>query len=79
MKVLRGLLTEDDAGTTLCPIRVFGGAGAITFLGNSIHAVIHTGAFDMQAFGIGFSAIIVGIAGGITAKARGGADTIKET
>lgn len=76
-KFFRSLFTEDDAGTTACPVRVFGGMGTMTFLGNSCWTVFHSGTFDYLAFGAGFAALIGALGGAIGVKAKLGADLIK--
>lgn len=74
--LLRDLFTGID-GVTFDPARVIGygscAAGVGTFLFNSVWSVVHTGAFDPQAYGVGFGAVCAGIMAigiGVGAKAN---------
>ena len=59
-------ITEPD-NKTFCPVRFLSIAAVVEFLALSVHVFYRTGAFDMQAYGVGFAALIggVGIALGI--------------
>jgi hypothetical protein len=67
---LAQMLTEDDANSVICPVRVIGASGALTLIGNSIWATVAHGAFDPAGFGAGVAAIAgaVGVGAGIKAK-----------
>ena len=53
------VFTEPD-NSTFCPVRILAIAGVLEFLAMSVHVIVKTGAFDMQAFGLGFAALIGG-------------------
>jgi len=67
------LLTEDDANSIFCPVRVIGAGGFLTLTGNSVYMAIAHGMFDPMAFGTGVAAIAgaVGAGAGIKAKMGG--------
>lgn len=70
---LKQLLTEDDANSVICPVRVIGASGALTLIGNSTYAVVAHGAFDPSAFGLGIAAIAGAVGAGAGIKAHLGA------
>jgi len=72
-KFLKDVLTEDDANSIFCPVRVIGASGAVTLLGNSIFMTIMHQTFDPVSFGGGVAAIVgaVGAGAGIKAKLGG--------
>lgn len=76
-KIVRDLLTEDDAGTIWDLLRFSGAAGVVGFLGNSVWTAIHNGAVDLQNYGIGFAALLGGLGAGIGGKAAGEARASK--
>lgn len=74
--ILTHMLTGID-GVTFDPARVIGYgaavAGVAVFLFNSVWSVTHLGAFDAQAYGIGFGGVCAGIMAvgvGVAAKAK---------
>ena len=73
-RFLKGLFTEDDAGTTACPVRVSGGGAIFTGLSLSIFMAVKHNVFDVQAFSIGMAALIAALAAGIGTKSRLGGD-----
>lgn len=73
-KFWRDLMTEDDGGTTYCPVRVIGGALVSTHVGATITQVVMHGTFDPIAFGTGSAALIAAIGAGIGVKSKMGAD-----
>ncbi len=77
-KFLHDLFTEDEAGTVWDLVRVGGGGGVVFFLGNSVWTAIHNGTIDLQAFGVGFAALIAGLGGAMGMKAKGEADNPKK-
>lgn len=77
-KFARDLLTEDDAGTTWCPVRVFGSGLIGTHIGSEVWATIHTGAFDAVAFGTGSAALIAAVGAAIGMKSKLGADRVTQ-
>ena len=67
-KVIRDLLCEDDAGSVWCLVRVSAAGGVVTFLGSSVFNLVHHASLDLQAFGIGFSALVAGVGGAMQSK-----------
>lgn len=68
--VIKDCLTGID-GKTYDPSRVYGAAAVLTFLGLAIFAVAFKGqAWDPQAYGIGFGAVLVGFGAGVNFKAK---------
>lgn len=72
-KFVLNILTEDDANSVFCPVRVIGAAGGFTLLGNSTFMAVAHGQFDAMSFGAGIAAIAgaVGAGAGIKAKMGG--------
>lgn len=72
-KFLMDILTEDDANSVFCPVRVLGTSGGVTLIGNSIYMSVAHGVFDPLSFGGGIAAIAgaVGAGAGIKAKMGG--------
>lgn len=72
-KFAKDLLTEDDANSIFCPVRVIGASGFLTLTGNSIYLAIVHNTFDAMSFGTGVAAIAgaVGAGAGIKAKMGG--------
>ncbi len=77
MRVMIKMMMTGPDGVTFDPARVIGYGTAVSgvavFLFNSIYQVIHTRAFDPQAYGAGFAAVCVGIAAvgvGVAVKAH---------
>lgn len=73
-KFVRDLLTENDANTVFCPIRVFGAGLMSTHVGATMWQVVAHGTFDPIAFGTGSAALLAATAAGIGAKSKLGAD-----
>lgn len=73
-KFWRDLMTENNGGTTYCPIRVIGFGLVDTHVGATIWQVVQHGTFDAIAFGTGSAALLAAIAAGIGIKAKTGAD-----
>ena len=73
-KFVRDIFCEDDAGTTACPVRVFGAALISTHVGATVWQVVQHGTFDPVAFGTGSAALIAAVGGAIGMKAKLGAD-----
>lgn len=71
---LKQLLTEDDANSVYCPVRVFGATGATTFLALGVHHALALHQFDPTSFGAGFATIIGAIGAAIGVKSKLGAD-----
>lgn len=69
---LAQMLTEDDANSVICPVRVIGASGAITLVGNSVYMAVAHGAFDPMNFGAGVAAIAGAVGLGVGAKAKMG-------
>ena len=61
------LFTEPD-NQTWCIVKVLVGCGAMTFMGLSVVHVLHNHAFDPQAFGVGFGALLAGGGGSLYLK-----------
>lgn len=70
-KFLHDLFTEDTDGKVWDLVRLGGGGGILFFLGNSLWTAIHNGTVDLQAFGVGFAALIGGLGTAIGIKAKG--------
>jgi hypothetical protein len=67
---VRTIFTEDDANQVWCPVRVFGGVGAMSeVILTGAHA-IYNHAFDPTGFGTGFAAILAAIGAGVGIKAK---------
>ena len=73
-KFWRDLMTENDAGTTYCPVRIAGLSGFVTHLGMQSWQTIVHGGFDAVAFGTGTAALIAAIGGAIGIKTKLGSD-----
>ena len=73
-KFWRDLMTEDDGGTTYCPVRIFGSGLLSTHVAATVWQVIQHGTFDPVAFGTGSAALIAGVGAAIGAKSKLGAD-----
>lgn len=68
--VIKDCLTGID-GVTYDPARCYGAIAVFTFLGLAIYAVVYKGqAWDPQAYGIGFGAVLAGFAWGVATKAK---------
>jgi hypothetical protein len=61
------VFTEPD-NKTFCPVRILAIAGIVEFLALSVHTFYRTSAFDMQAFGLGFAALIGGVGAALGLK-----------
>jgi spore maturation protein SpmB len=59
-KRLLQLITEPD-NTTLCPVRILAIVGVLEFITLAAINFAKTSAFDMQAFAVGFAALISGV------------------
>lgn len=68
--ILKQVLTEDDANSVYCPIRLLATFVVLTYISLSIFSTIHTGTFDMQSFGIGAGAVIAAAGAAIGMKAK---------
>lgn len=70
---LKQILTEDDANTVFCPVRVIGASGAGSLIAMTGYALVTKGAFDPSAFGTGIAAIAgaTGLGAGVKAKFGG--------
>lgn len=73
-KFWRDLMTEDDGGTTYCPVRVFGSGLMSTHVGATLWQVVQHGTFDPVAFGTGSAALLIAVGGAIGVKSKLGAD-----
>jgi hypothetical protein len=70
---LRQLLTEDDANSIICPVRVIGASGALTlFVATGVMVIAHH-QFDALAFGGAVAAIAGAVGAGAGIKAKMGA------
>ena len=70
MKIIKDCLTGLD-GETYDPSRVYLGMAVISALGLQISAVVvNKQPFDMNAFGIGFGALLAGGGLGVAAKSK---------
>lgn len=67
---LKQMLTEDDANTVYCPVRVFGAVGVAIYHLLTGYMVFAHGAFDAMAYGTGFAAVLGALGAGIGAKAK---------
>ena len=67
---LRQLITEDDANSIVCPVRVIGASGAAALIGNASVVAMTHGTFDPAGFGAGVAAIAaaVGVGAGVKTK-----------
>lgn len=67
---LAQLLTEDDANSIICPVRVIGASGAAALIGNASYIAIMQHTFDPASFGAGVATIAgaVGVGAGFKAK-----------
>lgn len=79
MKHMIKMMATGPDGETFDPARVIGYgaavAGVVVFLFNSVWAVVHSHAFDPQAYGVGFGAVCAGImAVGIGVSAKAGTE-----
>lgn len=72
-KFWRDLMTEDDGGTTYCPVRVFG-ASLITLFHAGVFSQIMHGNFDPEHYAIGAGGLIAAIGTSIGIKHATGAD-----
>lgn len=73
MHFIRCLLTEDDANSIWCPVRVIGASGVLTLVGATIYLVITKGVFDPMSFGTGIGAVAGSVGAGAGIKAKMGA------
>ena len=74
-KLWKDLMCEDDAGTTVCPVRFWGGGfGVPSYLGAAGYMLHQHGTINLVEFATGFAAIVGVIAGGIAVKSKMGAD-----
>lgn len=73
-KFWRDIMTENDANTTYCPVRIASLAGFATHCGSQVWQTVAHGGFDAVAFGTGTAALIAAIGGAIGIKSRLGAD-----
>jgi hypothetical protein len=73
--IIKDLATGID-GESYDVGRVLWALGALAFLGMSIYAVIHTGAFDAMGFGAGYGGVLGGggAALGMKSKTEPGAE-----
>lgn len=69
----KDILTEDDANTVYCIVRVIGASGAAALIGSSLYMTVAHGQFDPMAFGTGIAAIAGAVGAGAGIKARLGA------
>lgn len=67
------MLTEDDANTIICPVRVIGASGAGALIVNASVVAVQHGSFDAMAFGTGIAAIAGAVGAGAGFKAKMGA------
>lgn len=73
-KLWRDLMTENDAGTVYCPVRIIGFGLVNTHVGATLWSVAAHGTFDAVAFGTGSAALLASIAAGIGVKSKLGSD-----
>jgi hypothetical protein len=66
-KFVMDILTETD-NSTYCPVRIVALIGCLQYLGLSLAHYIQHGAFEVQAFGVGFAAIIGGVGAALGLK-----------
>lgn len=69
---LRQLLTEDDANSIICPVRVIGASGAVALIADATFVAIKHGSFDAAGFGTGLAAIAASVGVGAGLKAHFG-------
>lgn len=69
-KLFMDILTEDDANSVFCPVRVIGASGAGAMILNAAYVAYTGHSFDPSAFGTGIATICgaVGIGAGLKAK-----------
>lgn len=72
-KFWRDLMTEDDANSVYCPVRVFGTGLISTHVGATLYQTIAHGSFDAVAFGTGSAALIAAVGAAIGIKSKLGA------
>jgi hypothetical protein len=70
---IKQVLTEDDANSVFCPIRLAGVAALGAHVAFQTLHTVHTFTFDASAFGMGAAAIITATAAGVGIKAKLGA------
>lgn len=74
MKRLMQLVTEPD-NKTLCPVRVMAFCGGTEFVALTLWHFIRSGSFDVQAFCIGFAALLGGMGAALGMKKDTPAET----
>lgn len=72
-KFFKDILTEDDANSIFCPVRVIGASGFLTMVGTSVYTTCLHGTFDAVSFGTGVAAIAGAVGAGAGIKAKMGA------
>jgi hypothetical protein len=70
---IKCLLTEDDANSIWCPVRVIGASGIVTLIGLAIYTAVTKGQFDPMSFGTGVAGIAGATGAGAGIKAKMGA------
>lgn len=73
-KFWRNIMTEDDANSVYCPVRIASLGGFVTHCGMQGWQTVVHGGFDAMAFGTGTAALLAAIGGAIGIKAKLGAD-----
>lgn len=72
-KLFMDVLTEDDANSIFCPVRVIGASGILTLIGCTIYALATKGSFDPMSFGTGVAGIAGATGAGAGIKSKMGA------
>lgn len=72
-KFFMDILTEDDANSVFCPVRVIGASGILTLIGMAIYVGVTKGQFDPMSFGTGVAGIATATGAGAGIKAKMGA------
>ena len=73
-KFWRDLMTEDDSGTTYCPVRIFATSFVTLFHAGVIYQFVAHGVFDPVAYAGGASGLLVSTGGAIGIKSKMGSD-----
>ncbi|MDE2468716.1 MAG: hypothetical protein KGL35_08235 [Bradyrhizobium sp.] len=66
----KDILTEDDANSVFCPVRVIGASGTLALIGNTIYMAAAHAQFDPMAFGTAIAAIAGAVGAGAGIKAH---------
>lgn len=69
-KLVMDILTEDDANSVFCPVRVIAVSGILTVIIGACVTLYHTGTLPFLEFGGGVAGIAGAAGAGIGAKAK---------